>query len=307
MKKLLLIDTYNLLFRAYHALPKTFTDRSGQPTNAIYGVTSMLINILNAIKPQYMIAAIDGAEPVFRNEDFTGYKAHRKPMDDELAVQIPKIFEVLDSFGIKQIQIDGYEADDIIATSVERFKEQVDIIIVSNDRDLWQLATANVLIMLPSTKGESEWLSAKEVEARLGFSPTKIADYKGFRGDPSDNIPGVYGIGEKTATSLLQQFGSVEEIYRKVDQVKPDSLREKLLNNYEQALMSKKLAQLIYDVPATFDLEDCRYTDFNRMQVKSLLETYNFRSLIRRLGFEDAPTTRKNSEAVPNADQPSLF
>ncbi len=295
------------MFRAYHALPKTFANRQGEPTNAVYGVTSMLINILNQIKPQYMIAAVDGAETTFRNEDFTGYKAHRKPMEEDLESQIPKILEMLTAFGIKQIQINGYEADDIIATSVKKFSDQADMVIISNDRDLWQLATKNVMIMLPNTKGNSEWLSEKEVEARFGFPPIKIADYKGLRGDPSDNIPGVYGVGEKTATELIKKYGSVEDIYRQIETVTPNSLKEKLLNNYELALMSKKLAQLIYDVPFTFSIDECRYSDFNRLKVKELLEEYNFKSLIRRLGFEDPSATRSQKNVEISKDQPSLF
>lgn len=299
------MDVYNFMFRAYHALPKTFTDKNGEPSNAVYGVTSMLINVLDQIKPQYMIAAFDGPEATFRLEDFTGYKAHRKPMDTELETQIPKIAEIIDAFGIRSIQLQGYEADDIIATAVKNFKDEVDIIILSNDRDLWQLATKNVMIMLPNTKGNSEWLSENEVKARFGFDPIKIADYKGLRGDPSDNIPGVYGVGEKTATALIQKYGTLEDIYRNVETVTPVSLKEKLLNCYEQALMSKKLAQLIYDVPLNVTLAECKYSDFNKLQVKQLLERYNFKSLIRRLGFEDSLKSSKSNEV--SKDQPSLF
>ena len=307
MKKFLMIDTFNFLHRAHHALPKTFTDKNGEPTNAVYGVTSMLINVLNQIKPQYMLAAADGMAPAFRIQDFTGYKAHRKPMEPELESQIPKVYEILDAFKIKRVVIEGYEADDIIATAVRRFESKTDIIVVSNDRDLWQLASKNVMIMLPTTKGDAEWLGAKEVNARLGFDPAKIADYKGLRGDASDNIPGVFGIGEKTATTLIQQYGSIEEIYKQIDTVKPDSLREKLLNSYETALMSKKLAQLIYDVPASFDLEDCKYSDFNRIEVKKVLERYNFKSLIRRLGFDDGGDKKPSKKEESSKDQLGLF
>ena len=306
MKKFLIIDTFNFLHRAYHALPKTFTDKEGNPTNAVYGVTSMLINVLNQLKPNYVVAALDSIEPTFRTEDFTGYKAHRKPMEEDLSSQIPKVFEVLDAFGIKKITVNGYEADDIVATLVKMFSDKAEMIVVSNDKDLWQLAGGNVMIMLPNTKGDGQWLSKDEVVARLGFTPDKIADYKGLRGDPSDNIPGVYGVGEKTATTLIQKYGSMEEIYKNIDTVKPDSLREKLLNSYEQALMSKKLAQLIYDVPFTADLDECKYSDFNKLQVKTILEQYNFKSLIKRLGFEDGSSVSKK-ELQENKDQLGLF
>lgn len=308
MSKLLIIDTFNFLHRAYHALPISFTDKNGEPTNAVYGVTSMLINILDQIKPSHMIAALDSMEPTFRAEDFTGYKAHRKPMEEDLASQLPKVFEIIDAFGIKQITVNGYEADDIIASSVSKYSSEADVIVASNDRDLWQLVGDKVMIMVPSTKGSAEWLGKKEVNARFGFEPKLIADYKGLRGDPSDNIPGVYGVGEKTATALIKEFGSIEDIYKNIDSVKPESLKKKLIENYEQALMSKKLAQLIYDVPFSLRLSECKYSDFNKLQVKKVLEKYNFKSLIKRLGFE-VPEAKKelSGENDNKSNQPGLF
>jgi DNA polymerase I len=131
-------------------------------------------------------------ETTFRVEDFTGYKAQRKPMEEDLSSQIPKVIEVMESFGIKMIGVNGYEADDVIATVAKKFEKEYEVVIVSNDRDLWQLASPTVSIMLPNTKGSVEWLGPKEVLARFGFPPSNIADYKGLRGDPSDNIPGVW-------------------------------------------------------------------------------------------------------------------
>jgi DNA polymerase I len=303
MDKLLIIDTFNFLHRAYHALPKTLTDSSGEPTNAVYGVTSMVITVLNQVEPKYMIAALDSKETTFRVEEFTGYKAHRKPMDEDLAVQIPKVIEMLQAFGIHTVQVNGYEADDIIATAVEKFKDTLEIVVVSNDRDLWQLVGDSVTIMSPAKGNIVDWIGPNEAIARFGFTPDKIADYKGLRGDPSDNIPGVYGIGEKTATKLIKEFGSMETIYKHLDKVTPDSLRKKLEESYEQALMSKKLAQLIYDVPVEFDLQDCKYSYFNKLDVKVVLERYNFKSLIKRLGFEvsrDGKSQKQKSEVIEN-------
>ena len=304
--KLLIIDTFNFLHRAYHALPSTFRGPDGQPTNAIYGVTSMVINVLDQIKPDYMVAALDGKEPTFRVGEFTSYKAQRKPMEEGLQVQIPKVLEILDAFAIKQILVEGYEADDVIGTVATKFKGKVDIVIVSNDRDLWQLAGNGNIIMVPGKKGEIEWMGEKEVDARLGFPAEKIADYKGLRGDPSDNIPGVYGVGEVTATKLLQKYSSLEEIYKNIDSVEPESLKNKLLENYEQALMSKKLAQIILDVPYQFDLEDCRYREVNKIKVKEVLEKYNFKSLIRRMGFE-IEGEKKGREPQTSDNQLSLL
>lgn len=287
MKKLLILDTFNFLHRAYHALPKTFTDPQGDPTNAVYGVTSMVINVLSRIRPDYIIAAVDGQKPTFRVQEFTQYKAQRKPMEDDLKSQIPKVFEILDAFGIKRILVEGYEADDIVGTVTKKFEKKVEVIIVSNDRDLWQLAGNGTIIMVPGRKGTIEWVGEKEVDAKLGFDANKIADYKGLKGDTSDNIPGVYGIGDITATKLIKQYGSVEEIYKNLDKITPESLKKKLEESAEQAFMSKKLAQLVLDVPLDVSLEDCKYNEFNKVNVKEVLEKYNFKSLIRRLGFED--------------------
>jgi DNA polymerase I len=222
-------------------------------------------------------------------------------------VQIQKVFEILDAFGIKQIQVDGYEADDIIGTLSTKFSEKVDVIISSNDRDLWQLTSDNVFLLVPGKSGDLEWLGRKEVISRLGFDPEKVPDYKGLRGDPSDNIPGVFGIGEVTATKLIKEFGSLEEIYKNIQKVQPEALREKLLNCYEQALMSKKLAQIICDVPLRVELNDCKYSDFNRTNVRDILQKYNFKSLIKRLGFSTEGKPGKTARVDSSADQLSLF
>jgi len=300
MEKLLLIDTFNFLHRAYHALPKTFKAINGEPTNAVYGVTSMLITAFAQIKPNYVVAAFESRTPTARVIDYTSYKAHRKPMEDDLSVQIPKVEEIMQAFGIKMISFDGFEADDVIATLAVKYKDEVEVIIISNDRDLWQLVSNNVLIMLPNTKGDTEWIGPKEAEARMGFPPSLIADYKGLRGDPSDNLPGVYGIGEKTAQKLLTQFDSFDNIYLNLKSVEPFSLREKLENCYEQAVMSRNLAKLHYDVPLDAKLEDCRYKEVNKLKVKEILEKYNFKSLVRRMGFEPNPDSRE--KAPPKID-----
>lgn len=301
MQKLLILDTFNFLHRAYHALPTSFRGPDGEPTNAVYGVTSMIINVLDQIRPDYIVAALDGKEPTFRVEEFTSYKAQRKPMEEDLKVQIPKVFEILDAFGIKKIVVEGYEADDVIGTVASKFKGKVDTVIVSNDKDLWQLAGNGNIIMVPGRKGNIDWMGEKEVDAKLGFEADKIADYKGLRGDPSDNIPGVYGIGEVTATKLLQKYGSIEEIYKDLENVEPKSLKKKLEENYEQALMSKRLAQIVMDVPLQVKLDECKFREINKIQVKEVLEKYNFKSLIKRMGFEvEGDGVKGSDKEVPD-------
>jgi DNA polymerase-1 len=150
-------------------------------------------------------------------------------------------------------------------------------------------------------------MGEKEVDAKLGFEADKIADYKGLRGDPSDNIPGVYGIGEVTATKLLQEYGSIEEIYKDLENIKPESLKKKLEESYEQALMSKKLAQIVIDVPLQVDLEECKFREINKIKVKEVLEKYNFKSLIKRMGFEVEDRTGKGSEQEVPDNQLTLL
>jgi DNA polymerase I len=303
MKKLVLIDTFNFLHRAYHALPKTLSDEEGNPTNAVYGVTSMLVTLFDQLKPDYVVAANDSEKPTFRVEEFTGYKAHRKPMDDELSSQIPKVFEILDAFGIKQITVDGYEADDIIGTLSKDFGKKVEIVIVSNDRDLWQLVDKNVMVMIPAGTGQADWLGEREVKTKLGFEHEKLIDYKALRGDPSDNIPGVHGVGDITARNLISEYGTIENIYKNIAKVKPNKLREKLANNAEEAAMSKKLASIITDVPIDTKLSDCKYTEFNRGRVVEVLKKYNFKSLIKRLGFDPKPV---KEQEVPKDQLPLM-
>jgi len=306
-KKLLLIDTFNFLHRAYHAIPKTIRDQEGNPTNAVYGITSMLINILNVVKPDYVITALDDITPTFRVDKFTGYKAHRKPMENDLSSQIPKVFEVIDAFGVKKIVLPGYEADDVIGTAVHRFKDSdLDIIIVSNDRDLWQLLDVNVAIMISLKGGKIERVGFEEAKKKLGFDPKDIVDYKGLRGDPSDNIPGVYGVGDKTAKKLLYRFNSIDGVYKNIDKVEPESLRKKLSEGYEQAIMSRQLAEIIVDAPMSVELDECKYTAFNKALVKKVLERYNFKSLIKRLGLEVRNEPAKFKQKV-HENQLKLF
>ncbi len=308
MKKLLLIDTFNFIHRAYNALPKTFTDKSGNPTNAVYGVSSMLINILEQVQPNYVIAAIDDEVPTFRVSDFTGYKAQRKPPEEAFTSQIDKVYEVIDAFGIRRIMLTGYEADDVIGTAAAKFEDKdLHVIIASNDRDMWQLITPNVLVMSPTFKGDFEWIGEKEVEARFGFGPAQVIDYKGLRGDTSDNIPGVHGIGELTAKKLIVEYGTVDNVYANIGKITPASLQLKLVNGYEQAIMSRKLATIITDAPMATGIHECKYSEFNKLKVKEVFERYNFKSLIRRLGFELEPSTSKKAKPAVSADQASLF
>jgi DNA polymerase-1 len=306
-KKLLIIDTFNFLHRAYHAIPKTFTDGQGNPTNAIYGVTSMLVSTFDQIKPDYVVCAVESKVPLLRQAELASYKAHRKPMDENLAVQIPGVFEILNAFGLAQIDVGGYEADDVIGTLVKKFmSEDLEILLLSNDRDLWQLINKNVFVMLPVKDGNIEFVGPEQAVNRLGFESHLIIDYKALKGDSSDNILGVPGIGEKTAHDLVLKFGTLDEIYLAVEHAHPElspTVIKKLLDNKDIAYKCKKLVTLECDLPLDYALKDFEYSDFSKGRVKEVLLKYNFKSLIRRLGFE-AP---KTVTAVQNENQLGLF
>jgi DNA polymerase-1 len=310
MPKFLVIDLFNLIHRAYHALPKEFSDKDGNPTNAIYGVSSMLINVLQQVSPDYVCAALDTEKPTFRHVDFTGYKAHRRPVEDALTAQIPKIEEIVTAFRIKMVSAPGYEGDDLVGTLAVKYGHDVQTILLSNDRDFWQLVSPKILVMLPSTRGDKiEWIGEKEVIARLGVTPAQVPDYKGLVGDPSDNIPGVYGVGEKSAGNLIKSFGTIDRIYKNIDKVTPEALRKKLLDGYEQAVMSKKLATLDLDTPVDFSLEASRYEKMPMDSIKAVLESYNFKSLLKRVGADVGVKVKGSDKKNPetNESQKGLF
>ncbi|MFA5776591.1 MAG: 5'-3' exonuclease H3TH domain-containing protein, partial [Patescibacteria group bacterium] len=229
---------------------------------------------------------------------------------DMLSVQIPKIKEIVEAFGIKMVSSPGYEADDLVGTLAVKNQDCCQIILLSNDRDLWQLASPNILIMLPSTRGDKiEWIGVKEVIARLGVTPAQVPDYKGLVGDPSDNIPGVYGIGEKGAGNLIKEFGAIEEIYKNIDKVYPESLRKKLIGGYEQAIMSKKLATLDLNTPVEFSREDSRYEKMPLATIVPILQAYNFKSLLKRLGVDVGDKVKESikKKKETNDSQKGLF
>lgn len=283
MKKVVIVDTFNFLHRAYHAIPKSFRAPDDTPTNAVYGVSSMLISLINETRPDCLIAALDSKKPTFRSEEFSNYKAQRKEMEDDLKVQIPLVFESMDLLGIQKINCEGYEADDVIGTLVTKLEKDNEVYIVSNDRDMWQLINKNVFVLIPNTKGGFDKIDEEEALKRLEFDKKHLVDYKALRGDTSDNIPGVYGIGEVTAKKLISKYESVENIYKHIEEITPESLKKKLVESVEMAYMSKKLAQIILDAPIQFKLEDCHFKFHVSQELVDFYTKLNFKSLLRRL------------------------
>ena len=282
--KLILIDGNSLANRAYYALPR-LTSASGQVTNAVYGFTTMLFRLIEEEKPDMMAVAFDRPAPTFRHAEYEGYKATRTGTPEDLRSQIPLIKDLLHAMRIRTLEVEGFEADDILGTVARMAEERgVKVFIVTGDRDALQLVSENTTVML-TKKGISDIVryDDREVCEALGIRPEQIMDLKGLMGDQSDNIPGVKGIGEKTALKLLKRFGTVEKILENIDAVEDARARSALSAGAESALMSKRLATIVRDVPITVDLEECRLRSPEFDRVARVLEELDFRSLVRRL------------------------
>ncbi|HUW24887.1 MAG TPA: 5'-3' exonuclease H3TH domain-containing protein [Patescibacteria group bacterium] len=300
---LVLIDGNAILHRAYHALPP-LTTRSGELVNAVYGFATMLLKILQEMKPKYIAVAFDTAKPNFRHQEYVGYQAHRPRTDAELVGQIEKVYELVRAFNIPIFAVEGFEADDVIGTlAVQAPPGKVnEVVIVTGDRDLMQLVTEKIKLFMP-TRGlsEGQLVGEKEVKEKMGVSPGKIVDYKGLVGDQSDNYPGVPGIGPKTAVGLLEKFGRMENIYRSLDKVESKTVLAKLTEGAESAALSKKLATILKNVPVTLDLEKCLAKDYDKGKVVEFFKELGFRSLVNRL----SGSAQKENEEEEH--QPSLF
>jgi DNA polymerase-1 len=282
-KKLVLIDGHAIIHRAFHAVPDLST-REGEPVNATFGFTSMLMKALLEEKPDYIAVTFDRAAPTFRHVQYAEYKAHRPALPDNMRPQFGRIHELVEAFGIQIYEKDGYEADDILGTlSVQATQQDVDTIIYTGDMDTLQLVNEHVLVKV-AKRGISEVTeyNVAEVQARYGFLPQKLPDFKGLVGDKSDNIPGVPGIGEKTASRLIEEYGDLEGVLAHIDALKPKE--QKLLREMaEQARQSKYLATIVLDAPVQLDLEACRMTHVNEEKVLALFRQLEFRSLVERV------------------------
>jgi DNA polymerase-1 len=283
-KKLVLIDGHAIVHRAFHAVPEDLSTSSGEPVNATFGFTSMLMKALLEEKPDYIAVTFDRPSPTFRHNAYSLYKAHRPTLPDNMKPQFARIRELVQAFGIPIYEKDGFEADDVLGTlSVQAERLGVDTIIYTGDMDTLQLVTDHVLVKV-AKRGISEVTeyNQAEVEARYGFVPLKLPDFKGLVGDKSDNIPGVPGIGEKTASRLLAEYGDLETILAHVDKLKPKE-QNLLRKATEQARQSKFLATIVLDVPIQLDLDACRLTHVNSEKVLALFRQLEFRTLVERV------------------------
>jgi len=302
-----IIDGNSIIHRAFHALPP-LTRGDGKVVNAVYGFLLVLFKIIKDFEPKYLVACFDRPEPTFRKQEFEEYKAKRVKAPQELYDQIPLVKEVLDAFNVPIFEMAGYEGDDLIGTlSRLSVKEDRKIknIIVSGDNDVFQLVNDDTSVyFLRKGVKDASLCSKQEVFDRFnGLTPKQVIDYKALRGDSSDNIPGVSGVGEKTATDLVLKFGSLENIYREVEnnnlEIK-EGLKEKLKNGKEDAFLSLRLAEIITDVPLEIKrIEDCEWKNYDKEKVEEKLVSFGFRSLVSKIPHEEGCIADK-SESKPN-------
>ncbi|MDW8799890.1 DNA polymerase I [Clostridium sp. A1-XYC3] len=284
-EKLLILDGNSLMNRAYYALPP-LTNAEGLHTNGIYGFTNMLLKMKEEIKPDYIVCTFDRSAPTFRHNEYKDYKAGRKKMPDELREQFPVVKQLLELLAINIFEIDGFEADDLIGTiSIFAEKKDIEVYIVTGDRDALQLASDSIKVII-TKKGitEKELYDKDRMIGELGVTPTQFIDVKGLMGDASDNIPGVPGIGEKTAYKLIREYGSIENVLQNIDNISGKKIKENLMQYSEQAVFSKKLATIVTDAPIEIDLDSIKSKEnYDAKGVKELFIKLQFKSLLDKI------------------------
>ncbi|MEW6607588.1 MAG: DNA polymerase I [bacterium] len=286
MKRLFLVDGHSLIYRAFYAI-KLLSTSTGIPTNAVYGFTIMLLKLIKEEKPEYLAVVFDSKVPTFRHKKYPEYKAQRQKMPGEMQSQMSLIMEVISAFNIPIFAKDEYEADDIIGTIAKRYENEVDeIVVVSGDKDILQIVDDKIKV-LATKKGLSETVlyDVQGVNEKFGVQPHNIIDLLGLSGDTSDNIPGIKGVGEKTAVKLIQQFGDIENLLNNLNQVSNENLRENINGHSQSAIMSKELVTLDTTVPIEVDLEACKIKDYDKEKVFEILNRLEFKKLLKELGL----------------------
>lgn len=280
-----LLDGHAIAYRAFFGMQaRRFTTRQGMPTGAVYGFTRVLLDVIKTYHPTLLAVCFDTKDPTHRHESFDAYKGHRKPPPDDLVLQFPYIEQMVKAFGIPTYSQSGFEADDLIGTLACRAAaSDYEVRVITGDRDLFQLIRPGIRILLPSKEaGPFAEFGAEEVQAKYGYTPEQVVDYKALAGDASDNIPGVKGIGEKSAIQLLQEFGSLENLYARLEEV-PAKWQKKLVEGREDALLSQQLATIVCEAPLDFEPESCRLAEPNTETLMGLLNTLEFSSIQKEL------------------------
>ncbi len=298
-RTLTLLDGHALFHRAFHAYPDEMSTNAGEATNAVFGFTRILLDLFRYIRPEYIAVAFDRPTPTFRHKDYALYKAHRPSLPDSMRAQFPRVREVVQAFNMPIYEVDGFEADDVLGAIAQQATAQdADVVIVTGDLDTLQLVNEHVRVTFARSprRGEFEYFDVATVEARYGFAPPHIVDYKSLVGDTSDNIPGVAGIGQKTATKLIQDYGTLENILAHLDAL-PPRVRANLGEHRDIAIQSKFLATIVTDVPVTLDLASARALDYDPDRVLRLFRELDFFSLVDRL-----PRRAGDAEPQPTAE-----
>ena len=310
-KRLLLIDGHSMAYRAFFALPaENFTTAQGQHTNAIYGFATMLISLLKDEKPTHVAVAFDVSRKTFRTEIFPEYKANRAKTPDEFRSQMSYLNELVKGFGISQFSLEGFEADDLIATITKRAeKEGAEVLICTGDRDSFQLVTAQTTVLYPK-RGVSEMarMTPQSVQEKYGMTPDQYPDFAALRGDPSDNLPSIPGVGEKTAAKWVVEFGSLTELLAQAATV-GGKVGDSLRANIDNVVRNRELTQLIHDAPITFEIDALAWQGVDDSNLTALFEQLEFRTLKDRLkAISTTPTTVKDVQKSKSTDSaPSLF
>ncbi len=314
MDKLVLIDGNAILHRAFHALPP-LANKNGEVVNAVFGFFSMFLKILDELKPQYIAVCFDKKAPTFRQKIYLGYQATRPKMADELASQIDILHNSLRNIGIPIFEVDGYEADDLIGTLAAQSQkskiknQKLETIIVSGDRDMLQLVNSHVWVLAPVV-GITKMIlfNRQKIEEKYGLSSHQMIDYKALVGDPSDNYPGVLGIGPKTASELLRKYGTLENIYKNLFDL-PAKIVEKLSLDAEQVALAKKLATIVTDAPVNLKLQEGQDMEKFFRNMKTEFKKLGFKSLIARMEKErpDIKSTKKSKSKEKNSNQIELI
>lgn len=304
--QLILIDGNAILHRAFHALPEL--TKNGEAVQAVYGFFSMLLRVIEDIKPEYLIVCFDRPKPTFRKQLYVGYQAHRPASPDGFGPQMEKVHTLLEKMKVTIFEMDGYEADDVIGTLATQAKgneqrakgEDIEVVIVTGDRDLMQLIGPRVKVLTPVVGFKETMLyDEQKVEEKFGIKASQFVDYKALIGDASDGYPGVTGIGPKTAVNLLKEYNTFENLYEHVGDL-PEKIGLKLATDAEQAALAKKLATIITDVPVHLSLSTCACTDFDMIALKRGFEEVGFASLVKRIDAavkaQEAEAKRKETE-----------
>ncbi|MEA1958659.1 MAG: DNA polymerase I, partial [Chloroflexota bacterium] len=304
-KLLVLFDGHALIHRAFHALPP-FATKSGEATGAVSGFANMILKVLGDLKPTHCAVAFDHPAPTFRHKEYAEYKAHRPPAPEELKSQFGRVRQLVDAFNIASFELEGYEADDLLGTLARQATEQgIDTIIVTGDMDTLQLVSPHVRVLTPRPGrpfSDTVLYDNDKVNERYGLSPEQVADFKGLKGDPSDNIPGVPGVGEKTATKLLQQFESVDGIYEHIVEVEPVKLRTKLTESEAEARRSKMLATIVTDAPVSLDPAACARSALDRPKALELFRELELNKLLGKLDYIAPPVREEAIQAATSAE-----